>query len=58
MELARPRLANEETAIATVIDKDIRKKVGTTNTIDRITRSQEELIELFNFGGRNGFSKV
>jgi hypothetical protein len=35
MELAWPRLANEETAIAIVVDKDTRKKVATTNAIDR-----------------------
>jgi hypothetical protein len=64
MELAWPRLASEETAIAIVVDKDTRKKSATTNAIDReqifrcMTRPPEKLIELFNFGGRNGFSTV
>jgi len=64
MALAWPRLANEETAIAIVVDKDTRKKVATTNAIDReqifrcMTRPPEELIELLTFGGRNGFSTV
>jgi hypothetical protein len=64
MELAWPRLANEETAIAIVVDKDTRKKVATTNAIDReqifrcMTRPPEKLIELLNSGGRNGFSAV
>jgi hypothetical protein len=35
MELAWPRLANEETAIATVIDKDSRTNVAATSAIDR-----------------------
>ena len=54
MELARPRLANEETPMAIAVDKDSRKKVATTNAIDReqifrcMTRPQEKLIELFN----------
>jgi hypothetical protein len=55
MELAWPRLANEETAIAIVVDKDTRKKVATTNAIDRkqifrrmIHAPQEKPIELFN----------
>jgi|ERR1700730_15022921 hypothetical protein len=52
MELAWPRLANEETAIAIVVDKDTRKKVATTNAIDReqIFRSMDppprKLIEM------------
>jgi hypothetical protein len=46
MELAWPKLANEETAIAIVVDKDTRTKVATTSAIDReqmfrcITRPQ------------------
>jgi hypothetical protein len=64
MELAWPGLANGETAIAIVVDKDSRKKVTTTNVIDRepifrcMTRPPEKPIELFNSGGRNGFSTV
>ena len=63
MELVWPRLANEKTAIAIVVD-NTRKKVATTNAIDReqifrcMTRPPERLIELFNSGGRNGFSTV
>ena len=60
MELAWPRLAEEETAIAIVVD-NTRKKVATTNAIDRercMTRPPEGLIELFNSGGRKGFSTV
>ena len=61
MELAWPRLANEETAIAIVVD-NTRKKVATTNAIDRETvhdpAPQRGLIELFNSGGRKGFSTV
>jgi hypothetical protein len=64
MELTWPRLASEETAIAIVVDKDTRKKVATTNAIDReqifrcMTRPPEKRIEPFNSGGRNGFSTV
>jgi hypothetical protein len=35
MELAWPRLANEETATAIAVDKDTRTKVTTTSTVDR-----------------------
>jgi hypothetical protein len=35
MELAWPRLANEETAIAIVVDKDTRTKVAKASAIDR-----------------------
>jgi hypothetical protein len=47
-----------------VVDKDSRKKVATTNAIDReqifrcMTRPPEKVIELFNSGGRNGFSTI
>jgi hypothetical protein len=64
MELAWPRPANEETAIAIVVDKDTRKKVAATNAIDReqifrcMSRPPEKLIELLNSGGCNGFSTV
>jgi hypothetical protein len=64
MELTWPRLASEDTAIAIVVDKDTRKKAATTNAIDReqifrcMTRPSEKDIELFNSGGRNGFSTV
>jgi hypothetical protein len=50
MELTWPRLGSEETAIAIVVDKDTRKKVATTNAIDReqifrcMTRPPEKLI--------------
>jgi hypothetical protein len=63
MELTWPRLASEETAIAIVVDKDTRKKVATTNAIDRerifrcMTRPPEKLIELFNSGGAMAFQR-
>src|ERR1700720_2335586 len=62
MELTWPRLASEETAIAIVVDKDTRKKVATTNAIDReqifrcMTRPPEKLIEPFNSGPQRLFN--
>jgi hypothetical protein len=47
MELAWLKLANEEIAIAIVVDKDTRTRVATTSAIDReqifrcMTRPQE-----------------
>ena len=63
MELAWPRLANEETAIAIVADNDTRKKIATTSAIDReqifrrMTRPLEKLIEPFNFGAATAFQR-
>jgi hypothetical protein len=62
MELAWLRLANEEPAIAIVVNKDTRTKAATTGAFDReqvfrcMTRPPGKPIELFNSRGRNGFS--
>jgi hypothetical protein len=56
MELAWPRLANEEIAIAIVVD-NTRKKVATTNAIDRercMTRPPEEANRTVQFRGPQG----
>jgi hypothetical protein len=64
MELAWPRLANEETATAIAVDKDTRTKVTTTSTVDReqifrcMTRPQGSRLELFNVRRHNGFSMI
>jgi hypothetical protein len=57
MELAW--LADEESAIAIVVDKDTRRKVATTSVIDRkkIFRRMTRF-PLKGFRGRNGFSMI
>jgi hypothetical protein len=61
MELAWPRLANEETAIAIVADKEACTKVAATSAIDReqifwrMTRPPGKLIELHNSGPQRLF---
>ena len=63
-KLPWPRLANEETAIAMIVDKDSRKKAAATNAIDRepifgfMTRPPEKLLELFNSGAATAFQSI